>query len=171
MGSCHSTNSQKVVPFGVKDNNKHTRRNSVPIAQSKEAKHNNVTISYCWNDQVLCHLLADRLIDDGFQVKIDREKSRKNSHCSTIKFMDQSDCVIVCVSESYYNSRICRKEASYALDKHKTIISVQVEGQFEVKGWLKDIISDKPNFIFTGSKNNFILTYRKLVHEMVSHIV
>lgn len=163
MGECYGKNSEQVVPLIVND--KGTQ------VQSTELEHNNITISYCAQDFVPCCALADYLIADGFRVQIDRDKPNTNDCRPTIKAIDASDCLLICVSNFYFHSRSCQKEVLYASKKQKPIIPVQLDWQFEVRGWLTSVIDGKIVLKFSDEKNKFVFSYKKLVEQIVSHTV
>ncbi|CAF1021033.1 unnamed protein product [Didymodactylos carnosus] len=54
--------------------------------------HYNVMISYCHANRKICHHLADRLIDLGFHVWIDRDKMSGDLYSAMADAIDTSDC-------------------------------------------------------------------------------
>lgn len=130
-------------------------------------KHFNIMISYCWDDKALCHRIADRLMDDKFTVWIDRDEMSGDVYSAMASAIDSSDCILLCISESYFNSSNCQKEARYASDKRKTIIPIKVESKYKTEGWLSFIIAGKLYFRISQSENEFNMAYEKITQEIV----
>ncbi|CAF0893101.1 unnamed protein product [Didymodactylos carnosus] len=127
--------------------------------------HYNLMISYCYSDKDVCHPLADRLMSDGFTLWIDRDKTLTES--VTRKAIDQSDCVLLCLSEEYYTNVNCQNEAKYA---HQTSGKVMIPAKvnnYVMKNWLTSTIrTTKTIFKLFGSDDNFNLEYDKLIVEI-----
>lgn len=79
------------------------------------------------------------------------------------KAIEQSFCVLICVSEKYRLSENCQAEAQYAFRLRKPIIPLIVqEGYENVEGWLGFIIGDKIFVNFTKySFSDCIQTLKK----------
>jgi hypothetical protein len=124
-------------------------------------------ISYAWKDKEVCHALADRLIGDKIKVWIDRDKMSGDIYASMADAVDNSDCILLCISESYFNSVNCQREARYAADRHRPIIPIKVTPKYEPVKWLGLIIAGKLYFKISVSYDSFESNYTKIKEEAV----
>ncbi len=90
-----------------------------------------VMISYAHDNNPFCDKILNELEEyqDLFEVWVDR------NHCSSsedlwekiARAIKQSNLVICLLSQDYFNSKSCRKEASFAIQRRKTIIPVYID--------------------------------------------
>ena len=175
MGSCTSQSSNDVIQLQTvkpKLGNKPlVRPDSSSKQQNKisdtDPESYNIMISYCWTNKEVCHALADRLISDKIKVWIDRDKMSGDIYASMADAVDNSDCILLCISESYFNSVNCQREARYAADRHRLIIPIKVTPKYEPVKWLGLIIAGKLYFNLSVSYDSFESNYAKIKEEAV----
>ena len=127
----------------------------------------NVMLSYSQEDSIISHRLAARLIDEGFSVWMSSNQSTEFD--VTLRKMNKSDCIILCLSENYFENELCEKEAKYAEQIGKSIIPVKVR-YYEPIEWLQKLIEKESYFQLFGSDNHFNLEYQKLLLKIVSFL-
>lgn len=172
MGQCHSEKSIKTSPVQADLHGPTKGKKSLPASSSTVERENyNIMISYCWDDKILCHTVADRFVEDGLHIWIDRDKMTGDLYTAMANAIDRSDIILLCISESYFHSQNCQKEARYAADRNKVIIPIIVTPKYTPKEWLRFIIAGKLYFRLAGSETQFNTTYDKLLKEIVSKLI
>ncbi|CAF0894381.1 unnamed protein product [Brachionus calyciflorus] len=105
---------------------------------------NHVMISYNSKTRDLCMKIKSRLEINGHKVWIDIGNIHGSSLDSMAKAVEESYCVLICITEKYRQSIYCQSEAQYAYKLNKPIIPLIMQKDYEnVKGWLGIVISDK----------------------------
>ena len=126
-----------------------------------------VMMSYSHNDKNLCYEIHDRLIKDQFRVWIDREYLHGATMAAMADAIENSEFVLICMSESYKQSAYCQSEASYAFERRRHLIPLIMEHGYKPDGWLGIIASGKVYVDF--HKLGIELAYVKLKHEIEQH--
>jgi hypothetical protein len=125
----------------------------------------NIMLSYSQEDSIISHRLATRLIDEGLSVWMNSNQAIEFDQI--LRKINQSDCIILCMSENYFEDDLCEKEAKYADQIRKNIIPVRIRN-YEPIEWLRNIIKNESYFQLFGSDNHFNLEYDKLLLKVVS---
>lgn len=126
-----------------------------------------VMISYNTASRDLCLKIKSALEEASFKVWIDVSNIHGSSLDSMAQAVENSKCVLMCVTEKYRQSLNCQAEAQYAFKLKKHIIPVIMEKGYEnVKGWLGIIISDKIFINFTKYDHDECM--RRLLNEIKS---
>ena len=129
------------------------------------ATSNHIMISYNSMSRSICLNIKSKLEALGHKVWIDVNDIRGSSLDSMAKAVENSWCVIICITEKYRQSINCQSEAQYAFKLNKKIVPLIMESGYEnVKGWLGLIIGDKIFVNFT--KYEFEECIRRLKHEL-----
>ena len=132
---------------------------------TNENKH--VMISYNTASRDLCLKIKENLESSGYQVWIDVNDIHGSSLDAMAKAVEDSFCVLMCVTEKYRQSVNCQAEAQYAFKLNKKIIPVIMQKGYEnVQGWLGIIMGDKIFVNFT--KYDHVECLRRLKHEIDS---
>lgn len=84
--------------------------------------------------------------------------------------MDKCDCIIVCISENYYESLLCIEEAKYAFQTDKKVFLVKIRNNL-LFGWNDDLFEKNLFFQSFGSDNYFDLEYGRLLLELVRILI
>ncbi len=102
-----------------------------------------IMISYCHRNKDLCHAIYDRLTKDGFRVWLDRENMYGSPMDAMAHAIENSQYVLVCMSEAYKQSPCCQLEANYAFQRRCPLIPLVVTPRYKPDGWLGIITSGK----------------------------
>jgi len=125
-----------------------------------------IMISYSREDSIVSHRLANRLIDEGFFVWINSDQSIEFEKIS--KKIHKSSCIILCISENYYQNSLCLEEAKYAFQTDKKVFLVKIQNN-PLLGWDYDLFEGKLFFHSFGSEDYFDFEYGRLLLELVSN--
>nr|CAF4123563.1 unnamed protein product [Adineta steineri] len=102
-----------------------------------------IMISYCHRNKDLCHDIYDRLVNDGFRVWLDRENMFGSPMDAMAHAIENSQYVLVCMSDAYKQSPCCQLEANYAFQRKCPMIPLVVTPRYRPDGWLGIITSGK----------------------------
>jgi hypothetical protein len=136
------------------------RPSSARSENLKMAKLYNIVVSYNRKDIRRCQRLINRLTEEGFSVGTDSTITELKSA------MEKCDCIILCISENYYQSFSCIEEAKYAFQMDKKVFLVKIQNH-SLFGWDDDLFDKKLFFQSFGSENYFDLEYGRLLIELV----
>ncbi|CAF1273049.1 unnamed protein product [Adineta ricciae] len=123
-----------------------------------------IMISYCHKDKDLCFQLYDRLQEDNFRVWIDRDQMHGTPLEAMSNAIENSEFVLVCMSDGYKQSGYCKMEAYYAVERQCLIIPLVVKAQYRPDGWLGIIVTGRMRVDFP--KYGFEDAYQKLIVEI-----
>ncbi|CAF0704878.1 unnamed protein product [Brachionus calyciflorus] len=133
-------------------------------AISSEEKQEHIMISYNRENRDICLKIKEELERDGHKVWIDVQDIRGSSLESMAKAIENSKCVLICMTEKYKQSPNCRAEAEYSFNLRKPIIPLIMQPNYIPDGWLGIILGTKIYINF--SKYNFEDCLRKLKTEI-----
>lgn len=109
-----------------------------------------IMISYNSQSRELCLKIKSFLESQGYKIWIDVEEIHGSSLDSMARAIEESQFVLICVTEKYRQSLNCQSEAQYAFRLNKNIIPlIMQKGYASVNGWLGFIIGDKIFIDFT----------------------
>lgn len=98
-----------------------------------------IMISYAHDNNSFCDKILDEFGKnrDLFDIWIDRDHCSSNEDLweKIARGIKESNLVVCLLSEEYFNSKSCRKEASFAIQRKKAIIPVYI-GQPGDCDWL-----------------------------------
>jgi hypothetical protein len=97
-------------------------------------------ISYSHKDKILCKQIYDELTKAGYRIWIDFDQMHGNVMDAMAQAIEQSQIVIICMSEDYRKSNYCRAEAHYAFQRERKIVPVLLQKHYKPDGWLLFII-------------------------------
>ncbi|XP_059146059.1 uncharacterized protein LOC131933297 isoform X2 [Physella acuta] len=130
---------------------KQLKPNVKPKAKTNSRSHagGRVMISYSWAQKEIVLKIRDELDEAGISLWFDEV----NMEGSTLEAMAEgilgSDLILICMSESYFNSQNCRSEAEYAYKKKRKIIPLILERGYKPQGWLDFLIGSELYLDFT----------------------
>ena len=102
---------------------------------SEKGEH--IMISYNTGSRTLCLKIKENLEAFGLKVWIDVDEIHGSSLEAMAKAVEESSCVLMCVTEKYRQSVNCQAEAQYAFKLNKHIIPIIMQNGYEsVQGWL-----------------------------------
>jgi len=141
--------------------------NDIDSLNQSSNKQQHIMISYNTGSRELCLKIKKELESMGHRVWIDVEQISGSSLEAMANAVENSFCVLMCVTEKYRQSINCRAEAKYAFGQNKHIIPLIMQHGFEnPQGWLGLIMGDK---IFVNfMKYDFVESIRRLKSEIDS---
>ncbi|CAF4309807.1 unnamed protein product [Rotaria socialis] len=110
------------------------------MADKHNTKEFDIMISYSHKEKVLCKQIYEELIKAGYRVWIDFDQMHGNVMDAMAQAIEQSNTVIMCMSEQYRKSNYCRAEAQYAFQCERKIVPILLQKQYKPDGWLLFII-------------------------------
>ncbi|CAF1440926.1 unnamed protein product [Rotaria sordida] len=122
----------------------------------------NIVVSYSKNDKRKCQRLINRLSEEGFSIGTTEEQV---DLCAQ---MDKCDCIILCISENYYENDLCRDEAKYAFQTDKKVFLVKIQS-CPILGWDNNLFEGKLFFHSYGSNYYFDLEYERLLIQLLQY--
>jgi hypothetical protein len=134
---------------------------------TEQTKIYNIMIGYCQQDKRKCQYLINRFTEDGFTIWA--EPVITGHQRNAFAQIDKSDCIVLCISEDYYENEICEKEARYAFQTGKQVFLVKIQND-PLIGWQRRVFEGKYFFQLFGSENHFDSEFGKLLIEIVSII-
>ncbi len=143
-------------------------RNSSKLALTKinqeptALKH--LMISYNRDSRDLCLSIKSELEKLGYKIWIDIEDIHGSSLESMANAIEQSACVLMCMTEKYKLSSNCRLEAEYTITLNKPIIPLILQKDYKPDGWLGIILGSKMFINFR--KYDFKECMRRLKNEV-----
>ena len=127
-------------------------------------KKGHIMISYNSKSRDTCLTVKKELEKYGHGVWIDVENIHGSSLDSMAKAVEQSACILMCMTEKYKISANCRREAEYAVQQDKPIIPLIMERGYKPDGWLGIILGSKIFIDFT--KYDLKECIRRLLKEI-----
>ena len=120
--------------------------------KTSETTEKHIMISYNRESRELCLKIKSELEKMNYKIWIDIENIHGSSLESMALAIENSMCVLMCMTEKYKQSPNCRAEAEYAFNLNKPIIPLIMQKEYQPNGWLGRII-----FIFEKCKNKIHL--------------
>lgn len=108
-----------------------------------------VMISYSHKDKQICKQVYDELIQAGYRIWIDFDQMHGNLMDAMAQAIEQSRVIVICMSEHYQRSNICRAEAQYAFQRKLKMVPILLQKHYKPSGWLSFLISQLLYIDFT----------------------
>ncbi|CAF1412820.1 unnamed protein product [Adineta ricciae] len=102
-----------------------------------------IMISYCHADKELVYRVQQFLADHGFKIWVDRDNIYGPAMQAMADAVENSEFVILCMSDSYKRSVYCQAEAEYAFRCKRNLIPIIVRQGYRADGWLGLIIGSR----------------------------
>ncbi|CAF4661532.1 unnamed protein product, partial [Rotaria sp. Silwood2] len=77
---------------------------------------------YSHRDRQLCYQIHERLVQDEFSVWIDRDNMHGATMTAMAEAIENSEFVLICMSDTYKQSVYCQSEAHYAFERRCHLI-------------------------------------------------
>ena len=119
-----------------------------------------IMISYNRYSRDLCLFIKSELEKIGYKIWIDVEDIHGSSIESMANAIEQSACVLMCMTEKYKLLSNCRLEAEYNVTLKKTIIPLILQRDYQLDGWLGLVLEQK--IFLNFMKYNFQEAMRRL---------
>ncbi|XP_072025529.1 uncharacterized protein [Amphiura filiformis] len=110
-----------------------------------------IMLSYQWDCQKRVLQIKDRLLHAGYRVWMDLANMRGNILGAMAKAVEESDVILICMTEKYKNSKSCRSEAEYAYSHDKKLIPLLMEKDYKPDGWLGILLKIHLYYAFHSS--------------------
>ncbi|CAF4191809.1 unnamed protein product, partial [Rotaria sordida] len=128
------------------------------LTNSKSYKYD-IMISYSHSDRQLCYQIHERLIQDGFSVWIDRDNMYGTTMMAMAEAVENSEFILICMSDTYKQSVYCQSEAHYAFERRCHLIPLIMKPCYKPDGWLgimKDVSNsdDIENEVFQNGRKS-----------------
>ncbi len=123
-------------------------------------------ISYCWAEKIVCKKIFEQFNTKGYRIWFDENDMHGNSLSAMANAIENSQCIIVCMSENYEKSNACRHEAEFAYVRQRFILPLVVQPKYKPLSWLGFIIGARIYVDFT--KHEFDRAFGMLEAEMKS---
>ncbi|CAF3332749.1 unnamed protein product [Rotaria sp. Silwood1] len=133
--------------------------NAVIICMSEEYRRN----------EIICKQIYDELINSGYRVWIDFDQMHGNVMDAMAEAIEQSNAVIICMSEEYRRSSYCRAEANYAFKRRVKIVPILLQQHYRPDGWLLFLIGQLLYIDFT--KYEFSQAMKMLIKELKISVI
>jgi hypothetical protein len=75
-----------------------------------------IMVSYSHSDKRVCYQIHEQLVKHGFRVWIDREHMHGATMMAMADAIENSDIILICMSDAYKQSVYCQSEAHYAFE-------------------------------------------------------
>lgn len=120
-------------------------------------------ISYNRGSRDLCLQIKAELEKCQFKVWIDVENISGSSLESMANAIENSFCILICMTEKYKQSPNCRAEGEYSFQLNRPIIPLIMQKDYRPDGWLGIILGKK---IYINFTNNFDDSMTSLNQEL-----
>jgi hypothetical protein len=111
-------------------------QSSPPSLPKTTKKQYDIMISYSHNDKELCHRILNILEKDKLNVWIDSQLMHGATFDAMAKAIENTEFVLMCMSDTYKQSPFCEMEASYAVKRRCRIIPLIMTPNYKADGWL-----------------------------------
>lgn len=105
------------------------------IKRNEKNPKNHIMISYERDYKDYCLRIKKELEIEGHIVWMDINEVNSSSLESMSKAIESSKCVLMCITEKYKQSSLCRAEAEYAVELNKPIVPIIFQNDYKPDGW------------------------------------
>jgi hypothetical protein len=98
-------------------------------------KDRNIMISYNSKSLEICLKIKSDLEKCNYNVWMDVDSIHGISTSAMAQAIEESSCIIICLTEKYKQSPNCRAEADYAFKLDKNIIPIKLQPNYKPDGW------------------------------------
>ncbi len=124
-----------------------------------------IMISYNSKSRDYCLQIKNELENIGKKVWIDIDNITGSSLEAMAKAIEQSECVLVCMTEMYKESPNCRLEAEYIIQLNKPFVPIIMQKGYKPNGWLGIILGSKI-FIDINKHNSVKECFEKILQQI-----
>jgi hypothetical protein len=128
-----------------------------------------IMISYSHKDEIICRQIYDELIKAGYRVWIDFDQIHGNVMDAMAQAIEQSNTILICMSEEYRRSNYCRAEAHYAFQRQLKIVPILLQEHYQPDGWLLFLVGQL--FYVDFTKYEFSQAMEMLIKELKAPII
>jgi hypothetical protein len=124
-----------------------------PHQGPKQVQQKHVMISYNWANQPTVLKLAKSLQQRGYAVWLDVEQMNGSTLEAMAHAIEQSDLVLICMSQKYKDSPNCRLEGEYCVNSKIKFLPLMMQPNYKPDGWLGITLGSKLYYDFTNESN------------------
>ncbi|CAF1992875.1 unnamed protein product [Rotaria magnacalcarata] len=113
-----------------------------------------VMISYCHADKDIVHKIQKFLTNEGYDIWINRShkhRQRETTMEAVADAIENSEFVIICMSDSYKRDNHCQAEIEYAFNSKRSLIPLFLRQGYQPDQWFASMISTNSYIDFAGS--------------------
>ena len=99
-----------------------------------------IMLSYCWAEKTVSKPIFESLSKKGYRVWFDEQNMHGDSLQAMANGIQNSLCIVICISENYEKSNACRHEAEYAYTLQRRIVPVLAQPRYKARNWLGFIV-------------------------------
>ncbi|CAF3001833.1 unnamed protein product [Rotaria socialis] len=121
-------------------------------------------ISYCHADKDIIYKIHEYLLAQGFKIWIDLNNMFGPAMNAMAEAVENSEFVIMCMSDSYKQSTYCQAEAEYAFNCKRRLLPLIVQTDYKPDGWLGFMIGSRIYVDF--GRFDFATACEKLLNEI-----
>ncbi|XP_035824677.1 uncharacterized protein LOC101851026 isoform X2 [Aplysia californica] len=143
----------------------HKKKKLAQPDSSTTSSNLHIMISYNWSDQKKLIEVRDSLKSRGYNMWMDIDNLSGSTLQGMAEAVEQSEIVLVCMSEKYKESPNCRSEAEYAFSLQKPIIPLLMQLEYKPDGWLGILLGTKLFFNFSGK-----YPFEEKINDLVKEI-
>eukprot|EP00026_Physarum_polycephalum_P005612 Phypoly_transcript_05647.p1 GENE.Phypoly_transcript_05647~~Phypoly_transcript_05647.p1 ORF type:complete len:615 (-),score=88.60 Phypoly_transcript_05647:6-1850(-) len=124
-------------------------------ASKSAAKHKrgHVMISYQWDDQKIVMRISQSLKQKGYKVWLDLEQMGGSTLEAMSHAIEQSELVLLCMSQKYKDSPNCRLEGEYCINRRVPFLPLMMQQGYNPDGWLGITLGSRLYYDFTNEEN------------------
>ncbi|CAF4437724.1 unnamed protein product, partial [Rotaria sp. Silwood2] len=156
------------ITYGILWNLKSTHEDRELIEKDDQTMFD-IMISYSHKDKIFCKQLYDELIKIGYRVWIDFDQIHGNVMDAMAQAIEQSNTILICMSEQYRKSNYCRAEANYAFRRRNRIVPILLQEHYQPDGWLLFLVGQLLYVDFT--KYEFSQSMEVLIKELKAPVL
>ncbi|CAM4941719.1 unnamed protein product [Rotaria socialis] len=113
-----------------------------------------IMISYCHAEKSISKSIFEYLNSKGYRVWYDAKNMHGDSLQAMANAIQDSQCILICMSENYELSNACRHEAQYAYVLQRRIVPIVAQSKYKARNWLGFVIGTLIYIDFTKYELN-----------------
>ncbi|CAF2157906.1 unnamed protein product [Rotaria magnacalcarata] len=121
-------------------------------------------ISYCHANKDIVYKIHEYLLAQGFKIWIDLNNMFGPAMNAMAEAVENSEFVIMCMSDPYKQSTYCQAEAEYAFNCKRRLLPLIVQTGYRPDGWLGFMIGSRIYVNFGVC--DFVTACEKLLNEI-----
>ncbi|CAM4836539.1 unnamed protein product [Rotaria magnacalcarata] len=114
-----------------------------PQANRERIFQYDIMISYCHADKELIYKIHKFLLAEGFRIWIDLNNMFGPAMSAMADAVENSEFVLLCMSDSYKQSTYCQAEAEYAFGCKRRLVPLIARPGYRANGWLGFMIGSR----------------------------
>lgn len=125
-----------------------------------------IMISYNSQSRDMCENIKSVLEAKGYKVWFDVNDLQGRCLEEMAKAVEESMCILLCVTEQYYLSPYCRSEAEYTYSRRKPYIPLMMQKNYKPESWLGILIAERIYVNFTLDFKECIVKLDKEIQKI-----